>query len=135
MSDTRVSGVISTLVRLCDTGLAALQNRVELFSVELQEEKCRVIELLLLTGALVALGMMTLTLVTVTTIYLFAENARLVALIVLTLLYGAGTALVWRKLQARLRSREAFSGTVGELQKDRACLNSWHSSTPESGNS
>jgi uncharacterized membrane protein YqjE len=60
------SGVWTSLKRIVDTLLAAAQNRVELFTVELQEEKGRVVECILCTAALVAFGMMALSLVTLT---------------------------------------------------------------------
>jgi uncharacterized membrane protein YqjE len=38
-----LSGVWALLKRILDTLLAAAQSRVELFALELQEEKCRVV--------------------------------------------------------------------------------------------
>jgi hypothetical protein len=42
-SDTQ-PGVWSSLKRILDTLLATAQNRIELIAVELQEEKCRLME-------------------------------------------------------------------------------------------
>lgn len=115
-------GVWASLKRLFDTLLATAQNRVELFAVELQEEKCRLVEAILCAAAVAAFGMMTITLVTFTVVILFWENARLPALGVLSVLYLIGTALAWRALQSRLKARTAFAGTLDEIKKDRACL-------------
>jgi len=115
-------GVWASLKRIVDTLLATAQNRVELFAVELQEEKCRLVEAILCAAAVAAFGMMTLSLVTFTVVILFWENGRLAALGGLSVLYLIGTALAWRALQARLRARSAFAGTLDELKKDRACL-------------
>ena len=117
-------GVWASLKRTVDTLLATAQSRVELFSVELQEEKCRLVEALLCAAALAAFGMMTLTLVTFTLVLLFWENSRLAALVGLSVLHLVGTALAWRALQSRLRSRRGFTDTIEELKKDRSCLNS-----------
>ena len=117
-------GVWASLKRTVDTVLATAQSRVELFSVELQEEKCRLVEALLCAAALAAFGMMTLTLVTFTLVLLFWENSRLAALVGLSVLHLVGTALAWRALQSRLRSRRGFTDTIEELKKDRSCLNS-----------
>ncbi|SRR6266540_2531720 len=115
-------GVWASLMRILDTLLATAQNRVELFAVELQEEKCRVVEAMLCAAAVAAFGMMTLTLVTFTVVMLFWENGRLAVLASLSGLYLAGTALAWRVLQSRLKTRSVFAGTVEELKKDCACL-------------
>ena len=108
-------GVWASLQRILDTLLATAQNRVELFAVELQEEKCRLAEAILCAAAAAALGMMTLTLVTFTVVILFWENGRIPALVGLSMLYLVGTALAWRALRSRLKARSAFTGTLEEL--------------------
>lgn len=115
-------GVWASLQRILDTLLATAQNRIELLAVELQEEKCRLMEALLLALAVAVGGIMTLTLVTFLLVILFWENGRLLALGGLSVMYLAGTALAWRALQSRLKARSAFAGTIDELKKDRECL-------------
>lgn len=44
-------GVWASLKRMLDTLLATVQIRVELFAVELQEEKCRLVEAMLCAAA------------------------------------------------------------------------------------
>ena len=53
MGDTDQSspGLFGSLRRLLDTSLSAVQNRVELFALELREEKCRLIEILIWASA------------------------------------------------------------------------------------
>ena len=116
------SGVWASLKGIADGLLATAQNRVELFAVELQEEKCRVVEAMLCAAAVAAFGMMTLSVVTVTVVILFWENGRWAALAGLSVLYLVGTACAWRALQSRLKTRVAFADTVEEIKKDRACL-------------
>jgi uncharacterized membrane protein YqjE len=115
-------GVWASLKRILDTLLATAQNRVELFAVELQEEKCRLIEAILCTAAVAACGMMTLSLATFTIVVLFWEQGRLAVLGGLCALYLLGTVLAWRALQKRLKARSAFADTLGEIRKDRECL-------------
>ena len=122
MSEAPKAGIWTSLKRILDTLLATAQNRVELFAVELQEEKCRLVEAILCAAAVAAFGMMTLSLVTFTIVVLFWENGRLIALGALSVLCLAGTALAWRALQSRLKTRSAFAGTLDELKKDRACF-------------
>lgn len=115
-------GVWGSLRRILDTLLATAQNRIELLAVELQEEKCRLMEALLLAVALAVCGIMALTLLTFLLVVVFWENGRLIALGGLGALYLAGAAVAWRALQSRLKSRSAFAGTIDELKKDRECL-------------
>lgn len=116
------AGIWASARTLLDTVLATVQNRVELFAVELQEEKCRWIEALLCATAVAAFGMMALSLITFTIVIVFWDNGRLPALIGLTALYLIGTGLAWRALQVRLRARSTFSASLDELKEDRSCL-------------
>lgn len=124
MSDStpRSGGLFASLRSVLDGGLAMAQNRVELFAVELGVEKCRLVEVILMASAVVALGMMTLTLTTLLVIILVWDSSLVAALIVLSLIYLLGTILVWRGLRAKLARATAFTGTLDELKKDRACL-------------
>ncbi len=115
-------GILATLRSMLDDGLALAQNRLEIFAVELHEEKCRLVELFLWASALVAFGMMTLTLLTFVVVVLFWDNARIPALAVLSLLYLVAAFLAWRGLRARMSNSTAFAETLGEFRRDRACL-------------
>ena len=116
------ASIWTTLKRITDTLLATTQNRLELFAVELKEEKCRLIEAILWAAAVAAFGMMTLTLVTFTLVALFWENGRFIALVGLSALYLTGAALSWRALRLRLKNSSPFASTLNELKKDRSCL-------------
>ena len=95
MSETN-NGLFASAKRLADLTLATAQNRVELFAVELQEEKCRLIQALLLAAGAIALGVTALTLVTITVVLLFWENGRVPALCVLSGLFVVASFLVFR---------------------------------------
>lgn len=116
------SGSLSSAKRLLATGVAAVQTRLELFLVEIEEEKHRLVELFVWILIAVSLGLITLLLATFTIIYLFWERAPLTVLIVLGVVYAAATLLAYKTVQARIRSRSAFSATLDEIKKDRACL-------------
>lgn len=123
MSDSPRS-LFGSFQRLADLAVGMVQTRVELFVVELEEEKCRFIHMLLLAAAAMALGVTALTLTTITIVLIFWEEGRIPALCVLSALFIIGTVLVLRTLDTRLKSRGAFEGTLGELKKDRECLRS-----------
>ena len=115
-------GVFSSVKRLLDAALAGLENRVELFLVELREERFRVFEVLLLGCVVGVLGFMALLTVTVTLVVIFWDTARVPVLIGLSVLYVLSTAAVLWRLRVRLRNWSSFSATLDELKKDRACL-------------
>lgn len=115
-------GLFGSVKRLLETGLALAQNRVELFAVELQEEKYRLVEVLLCTVAVAAFGMMALTLATLAVLVFFWEKALLAALAALSLLYLLATLAAWKALQSCLKKQTAFSETLGEIRKDREWL-------------
>jgi uncharacterized membrane protein YqjE len=121
MSHSNHTSLFGSLRRLGGAALATAHNRVALFAVELQEEKCRLIQALLLAAASIALGVTALTLVTITIVVLFWENGRVPALCVLSGFFIAATVVVIRSLKKLLAEAPGFSGTLGELQKDRTC--------------
>src|SRR5689334_20796000 len=118
------NGLFTSAKRLVDLTLATAQNRVELFAIELQEEKCRLVQALLLAAAAIALGVTALTLVTITVVVLFWEKARVPALCVLSGLFVVATCLVVRALNRLVASAPGFRSTLAELEKDRACFQS-----------
>ena len=102
---------------VCDLARA----RVELFLVELKEERIRLFDAVLLLLLGVGCTLMTLVLLTFTLVLIFWDH-RVLVLILLTLAYAlvAGVAL-WT-LRRRLRDWNAFAATLEEFKKDRACL-------------
>src|SRR6185295_18705518 len=121
-SNDRESSVWGSVTRALDTLLGIAQNRVEIIAVEVREEQCRLVEAVLCAAALGALGTMALALLTLTFVLVFWEEGRVPALVALSTFFLAATGLAWRALRARMRNRTPFSGTLGEIRKDRQCL-------------
>jgi Predicted membrane protein len=99
------------------TGIGALKNRGELFMVELQEEKSRLISLIILGVGALFLAMMTLLLITGAVIFLVPEDYRLYAVGAFAALYLAGTIWAVLSLKALLK-RIPFGDTMAEFKKD-----------------
>ena len=118
-------GLLSQAKQIIATGLAALQNRGELFLLELEEEKSHLVELLVWAMAVGLLGAMFLALLTVLIIWLFPPEQKFYAIAGLCLLYLAGAVLAWLNLRSLLKNTPPpFSGTINEIKKDGACLES-----------
>jgi len=108
---------------LVATATATLQTRLELFAVELQEEKARLLGLVLYGAvALILLAIGIVFLALFLTVLLWDSN-RLLALGVFTALFlaGGGLALTLALRLARSESR-LFAASLAELERDRADL-------------
>src|SRR5258706_14013156 len=115
-------GLFSSVRRLLNTALAGVENRIELFLVELREERFRVFDVLLLGCAAAVLGFMALLTVTVTLVVIFWDSARVPVLVGLSVCYSVATiAMIWR-LKIRLQNWSSFAATLNDFKKDRACL-------------
>ena len=115
-------GLVDSLKRVARTVAAISQNRLELLLVELQEERSRLFDLLLLAAMGIVCGLMTLIVLTFTIVVMFWDGHRIAVLGALGVSYLTGATLAFRRFSLRLRDEEAFSGTLAELKKDRAWL-------------
>jgi len=120
-SSSESSGPLAAGRRILRTACDLAQTRLELFLLELKEERIRVVDALLLLAVGMVCAAMTLVLLTFTVVLIFWEH-RVLALVLLTLLYAgiAGGALY--TLRKRLAGWNAFVGTLQEFKKDRECL-------------
>ena len=117
------TGFISAFRVLGDSLLATVQDRLELFSVELQEEKFRLILTFIWISAAVFTAMMAIAFASLTLVYLFWESARIAVLGGLTIFYAGALVVIilaFRRYIARQPS--PFSATRQEIGKDRTCI-------------
>lgn len=117
------SGFIGSLRALADGLLASAQERLELFGVELQEEKFRLIQIIVWISAAIFAGGMAITFASITLVYLFWESARLAVLGTLTLFYsGALVAVIVAFRRYLARQPRPFAASLQEIKNDRACI-------------
>src|SRR5438045_2809023 len=99
--------------------ISTVQDRVALVSVELQEEKLRLIQMLLWTGLTIFAGIMALTFVTLAAIALFWETARNAVLVGFAIFYSTATVGIIIAFQRFLRRQpRPLAATLGELDAD-----------------
>lgn len=116
-------GFLDSLRTLGDGLLGSVQDRLELFSIELQEEKFRLIQTFVWICAAVFTGIMAIAFASLTLVYLFWESARLAVLGGLTLAYfGALAAIIVAFRRFIARQPTSFAATRQELGEDRACI-------------
>lgn len=127
MAEPRAAGggLFDSLKTLGATLAAILQNRLELLSTDLAEERARLGSILLLAlVALFCLGVGVL-LLTLLVVVLFWDTHRLAALGTLTALFLAAGAWIGWLARERLRSKpRLFEASIAELEKDREHLGS-----------
>ncbi len=117
------SSLLSAAGSFVEGLLGSVQNRIQVFSLEIQEEKFRLIQTLIWVAAALFAGMMTLAFATLTIVCTFWENARLAALGGVTAFYALALVFISLKLRRFLRNQpQPFAATIGELKKDRACF-------------
>lgn len=117
------AGFVASLRSLGDGLLATAQHRFQLLSVELQEEKFRLIQIFIWISVAVFTGMMAITFVSLTLVYLFWESARLAVLGGLAGFYTTALIVCILTFRSYLARQPApFAATLQELEEDRACI-------------
>lgn len=97
------------------------ENRLELLTVEMQEERERLLHSFLLALGVAAFGLLaTLTLTAAIVVWLWAWPVAV--LLTLTGLYAVGGICLWRRLDRLLKDWQSLSTTLDQLRKDRLCL-------------
>ncbi|MEK7782229.1 MAG: phage holin family protein, partial [Verrucomicrobiota bacterium] len=98
------------------------ENRLELLTVEVQEERERLLHAILLALGVATFGLLTGITATALIVVLFWDYSPVLALLALTALYAAAGIYLYRQLTARLRNAQTLAATLEQLKKDRACL-------------
>ena len=113
--------IVDNVSGLLHAAFGMARNRSELFVVELQEERYRLVELVAFIGAALGLGLTAVLLLTGVIIYLFPADYRIWAALGLAVLYVAGIVLILRKVKQCL-VKEPFTESVNQLKQDWECL-------------
>jgi uncharacterized membrane protein YqjE len=98
------------------------ENRLELLTVEVQEERERLLHAFLLALGVAAFGLLAgLALTAAIVVELWAWS-HVAVLLALSCLYGAAGICLYRRLTGLLRDWQTLSASLDQLRKDRACL-------------
>lgn len=98
------------------------ENRLELLTVEVQEERERLLHAFLLALGIAAFGLLAGLTLTATIVVLLWTWSPWAALLILTLLYAATGFYLYRRLIGVMRNWQTLSASLDQLRKDRACL-------------
>lgn len=121
MSDS--SSILGSLRSFFDSVVGSVHDRIELLSVEIQEEKHRIIQLLIWVGAIMFLSFLVVVFASLVLVAIFWDTARVAVVSGLAgayLLSLIAVVVAFRRFMGR--QPKPFAGTLAELQEDRACL-------------
>lgn len=124
-SSPRPPGLLSVLGRIGSTLLAAVQTRLELVAVELEEEQQRFLRLLLWAGAALFFALLAVILITLAVVLACPPSVRLYVLAGFCLLYLGLAVAAACSVRGQIRNRpRPFAGSLDQLKKDADCVRS-----------
>jgi uncharacterized membrane protein YqjE len=116
-------GFVGTLRALGESLVSALHSRVELISLELQQEKFRLVQTFIWISTAVFTAAMAVTFACLTLVYFCRENARLATLGGLAIFFTFSLVAIILTFRRFIASQpRPFDDTLDELEKDRACI-------------
>jgi len=98
------------------------ENRLALLTLEVQEERERLLHAFLLALGVAAFGLLAGVALTGVVVLLFWDFSPVAALLTLTGVYGVAAAVLYQRLIGWERDWQTLSATIDQLRKDRACL-------------
>ena len=98
------------------------ENRLELLTLEVQEERERLLFAFLLALGIAVFGLLAGLALTAAIAVLLWAWSPLGAFLVLTGIYGAAGFYLYRRLAGLLRDWQTLPASLEQLRKDRACL-------------
>ena len=108
--------------RFAERLLTIGENRLELLTVEVQEERERLLHAFLLALGVAAFGLLAgLTLTAAIAVLLWACSP-LAVLLTLTGVYGVAEVYLYRRPTEPLRNWQTLSAKLDQIRKNRACL-------------
>jgi uncharacterized membrane protein YqjE len=122
-TNTRGLNQLSATTKRFGRRLATIgENRLELLTVEIQEERERVLHACLLALGMAAFGLLAGITLTAAVVVLLWASCPLAVLLTLTALYGAAGVYLYRRLAALLHIWQTLPASLEQIRKDRACL-------------
>ncbi|MGF6591181.1 phage holin family protein [Pseudomonas sp. 2835] len=123
MESEPLAGAGPSSKRLGAAVLGLLHGHVELFGIELQEQKARTLSLLLFAGLALVFALLLLTALSGLVLVMLWDSYRLAGIIGLCVFYGLAAIFCGLRLKAAVFDESSpFSSTLEELAKDRERL-------------
>lgn len=114
--------LVTTSARLAHRLLTIGENRLELLTVEVQEERERFLHAILLALGAAAFGLLGGLTFTAAIVVCLWSWSPLAVLLSLTALYAVAGVCLYRRLIGLLRDWQTLPASLDQLRKDRECL-------------
>jgi uncharacterized membrane protein YqjE len=98
------------------------ENRLELLSVEMQEARERLLQLVLLASGVAVTGLLAGLALSASVVVALWSTSPLAVFSILTALYVGAALLLYHRLAVGLRAWQVHSSTLNQLRKDREAL-------------
>ena len=98
------------------------ESRMELLLLELQEERERLLRVILMALGAAVFGLLTGVGVTIAVVLFFWESSPLLAVSLLTLFYAASALGLYAGIARLQRDWQTLPGTLEQLKKDLECV-------------
>jgi uncharacterized membrane protein YqjE len=108
--------------RLVKRALDMSENRLQLLLLEVEEERERLLQAMMLALGMATFGLLAGVAFTIIVLLLFWSRSPLFAMTLLTALYVGIVFFLHARLTRLRRDWKAFSGTLSQLREDCSCL-------------
>lgn len=108
--------------RLAHRVFVICENRLQLFMVEAQEERERILSAIMVAMVAAAFSLLTGITITIIVAVAFWDHDPLIALTILALIYAVIAVSLCVKLVQFQRDWQTLPTTIEQLKKDRECL-------------
>lgn len=125
-SSTDVGRLVDPWRRLGRRLLGMARNRLELVLCEIQEERDRLLQVILLALGVAVFGLLAAMAMSAVIVALLWEVSRVAALLGLAGFHSAMAFLLYRRMALTMRDWESLPETLGQLRKDRASMEGDH---------
>lgn len=117
------SGLLGSLRALADGLLESAHDRLELLTIELHEEKYRLIQIFIWISAIVFFSMLATVFASMALVVLLWETSRVAVVCSLAAVYVvAAIAAMIGFRRCLKRQPRPFEGSLRELREDRECI-------------
>jgi uncharacterized membrane protein YqjE len=121
-STVNLKKLAAASMRVARQFLIILENRLDLLTVEVQEERERVMRAFLFALGVAVFGLLAGMAFTAAIVMALWPFSPVASLLIVAVLHSIAGIWLWRRLARMLRDWQTLPATLDQLRKDRKCL-------------